>query len=843
APPDDFATEVLSPVPQWPDNRLLVPAEGTAYLDMLDAWQRDTVAKPRDAAGSGDARGSDIAPGSGNRAPATPSPTIPPAPPPSGTASPFGRGVNSGTDRGGMSPRRIPGASPATPTTPESGPPQTRAAKTDLGVRLAAFQETGLPMPATPPLPGERRTPQRPPGGRDVRVPPIGMDPNPSDLDTSAPVNPRPDLSPEQYRESEAVGAQMAGILVPGALEFNEAEAAGLPRDSRPYVVTLQQAFTLALINSRIYQYRLEQIYLTSLAVTLQRFAFMPQFYAGLSPLTGVALGGGPSLGGGFPPPVPVNSFNYQTIATGSPLSNLNIGTIAGVGKVFNDGARLLMGYANQVVFNFLGHNSRQPTVTSALPLTLMLPFLRGGGRAVTLEALTQAERNLVYEVRNFAKFRQEFLVANLVGGSFTTFGSAVPTLGYSSPGNIDPTTGFISVLQDLQVVENDRRNVTAFERMVEVYSELIQGESSGLTQLQLDQMASNLLSARQQLVSDRTTYRSDLDMFKIQLGLPPDVPLVLDRGLTRKFTETFDATDRWQRNPKRELSELPEIAKGLPVLEDVIIDGRSCLAVYKEGKYHEDDLEALLLAAERVALERRLDIMNARAQLYDAWRQIRVTANALLGYFNVTITNQFVTPSTTTNPFGFLEQAKSFSLVLNAELPLVRLAERNAFRTALINYQRQRRILMNAEDFLKYQLRQDIRNLHLQYLTYEINRKNFVLSIRQKDQAIEQIIAPPQGTAAQAAGNQAPLQTTNLITFQTRLLASETALATAWQLYEIARLTLYRDLGTMPIDEWEAFSELFPSEYRRDDHNAARGAGPAPAQSSPPHPAPAVGH
>ena len=37
APPDDYATQALSPVPQWPDNRLLVPAEGTGYLDMLDA--------------------------------------------------------------------------------------------------------------------------------------------------------------------------------------------------------------------------------------------------------------------------------------------------------------------------------------------------------------------------------------------------------------------------------------------------------------------------------------------------------------------------------------------------------------------------------------------------------------------------------------------------------------------------------------------------------------------------------------------------------------------------------------------------------------------------------------
>ena len=41
APPDDPAAEALSPVPQWPDNRLLVPVEGTGYLDLLEYWRRD----------------------------------------------------------------------------------------------------------------------------------------------------------------------------------------------------------------------------------------------------------------------------------------------------------------------------------------------------------------------------------------------------------------------------------------------------------------------------------------------------------------------------------------------------------------------------------------------------------------------------------------------------------------------------------------------------------------------------------------------------------------------------------------------------------------------------------
>ena len=50
---------------------------------------------------------------------------------------------------------------------------------------------------------------------------------------------------------------------------------------------------------------------------------------------------------------------------------------------------------------------------------------------------------------------------------------------------------------------------------------------------------------------------------------------------------------------------------------------------------------------------------------------------------------------------------------MLNAELPLVRMTERNNFRTALINYQRARRTLMNAEDYIKFQFRQDFRAVH----------------------------------------------------------------------------------------------------------------------------------
>ena len=50
-------------------------------------------------------------------------------------------------------------------------------------------------------------------------------------------------------------------------------------------------------------------------------------------------------------------------------------------------------------------------------------------------------------------------------------------------------------------------------------------------------------------------------------------------------------------------------------------------LGMYKNSTTYdnEEDLEATLQAAVRIALEYRLDLMNTRAQLYDAWRQIRV--------------------------------------------------------------------------------------------------------------------------------------------------------------------------------------------------------------------------
>jgi hypothetical protein len=843
SPPDDFASQSLSPIPQWSKNQLMVPVEGTGYIAMLEQFSQSFDQSKANEAASGTPEGSSgpasQPPAPAGVAPFLPGPTTPIPARPATTPSP-----NSGTPPREMSPLNVPGRAPelpkpnpAAPATTPGGTmppgPQTRSKPKDDGVRLAKLQE---PTPGSVPTPIQvPRTGQIPATGDATPSPRIPGVEGPQDVqDLSRPVNARPDLNP---RQSQAISNELAGLYGTGQVDFNEAIALGLPKDAKPYRINLAQSLTLALVNARVYQFQLEQLYLAALPVTLQRFAFAPQFIAGLSPTTPtVGPGLSPNaLGAGLSPVInPSNAFSYRTRATGlGQQSTLNLGTVAAVGKSFDNGAKILAGFASQLVFNFTGVNPRQPTVQSYLPIQAFVPLLRGGGRAVPLEALTQAERSLLYQIRLFAKFRQEFLISTLVGNNFTVFGTTAQQTGFSSPGNVDPTVGYLNVLEDVAILENSQRNVETYLQFSKVYKELIKGEASGLTQLQLDQLDVNVQNAKLTYYNNRNTFRGDLDNFKVQLGMPPDIYFMIDRGLTLSFKKVFDAIEVWARDPRRQLPQLEEIARGLPELEDIIIDGRSCVGLFKkaedstQGDNPDEELEDLLLAAERVAMENRLDLMNQRAALYDAWRQIRVAANALKGVLNVTVTNEILTPPTTTNPFAFLSQAKQFSLVLNAELPLVRISERNNFMTQLINYERQRRLLMSQEDYIKLQVRGDIRGLQITYLTYAIYKRNFVLYARQKDQAFENIIAPPQGGQGGAAGGggtgsgnagtnaSGAIQTQNLISAQSGLIQIENNLITQWYLYQQARLIVYRDLGNLPYDEWEAFYEIFPSEYR----------------------------
>ncbi len=213
--------------------------------------------------------------------------------------------------------------------------------------------------------------------------------------------------------------------------------------------------------------------------------------------------------------------------------------------------------------------------------------------------------------------------------------------------------------------------------------------------------------------------------------GCPPDVPLILDRSLSRKFKEVFDGIDDWQRDTKRNLDRSSPIRSEPSDLEDVIIDGRSLLAMYKSGKDNEDDLEELLLAAERVdaGTSARPDERTCKALrrlAADSRLGQRVEGN-LQRHTHQPIhhppcdhepvclrrakPSSFRSCSTQSFPWSALASGTSIGRPLSA-------ASASAGRSR--RFRRQPEISDSGID---------VRNLHQQYLTYEINRKSFTLS------------------------------------------------------------------------------------------------------------------
>lgn len=813
APPDDYASQALSPVPQSPHHRLLVPSEGTGYIDMLEQWKREsppeseesTAGSEPDAAYTPDALTPPPPP-----VPAEPSPFQPPAavPPagtdsleelpaapttpddrlPNGTASVLGSGGIPGASGAGLSPsplgrpQTLPPSSPST-TVNLSGsrPPSARTASRDPGVIQTALQATDVAQP--PDIPGGMQ-----PGGAPVDTPDLvpSLDPSPGTAigrDSMLPVQPNAGMTPEGFREAGRASSGLAALLSPSREPISDYEVAALVPGQTVYKITPEQALTLALMNSRAYQTQLETIYLRALDVTLQRFNFSPQFYAGMSPSTG-------RIATSF-----ANSFLYRTQeAPGGQQSVLSLGTAAGVGKAFSFGGNIVAGFANQTVFNFLGSKTIQPSVQSVIPITIVMPFLKGGGRAVTLEPLTGAERNLLYQVRTFARFRQEFVLNVLTSNQGVTGGG-------------DGNTGFLNVLSQLQQLENSRTILATYEAIFTAYKEMASGAGAGVSQLNVDQIDQNIVQLRNQLIQQTISYQTLLDQYKMQLGLPPDLPLVVDRTLTKPFRDVFAQIDKWFGDENRDPAMLPEYVDRLPRFEEVYLDGRAVVGLGRAPETREE----VLLAAERIALENRYELMNARGQLYDAWRQLAVRFNAVKGIFNVSVTNQVFTPANTSNPFAFVDQAKQFALSFNTELPLIRVSERNAYRQGLILYRQQQRALMLLEDQIKLAVRQDARNLILNAELYENQKRLLVISLRQRDNSARTIFAPPGA----GGGDTASQITANTSALINGIQGSNTALnglIQQWVAYQTARLSLYRDLGTLPYDEWEVFYALYPS-------------------------------
>lgn len=256
-------------------------------------------------------------------------------------------------------------------------------------------------------------------------------------------------------------------------------------------VVRLNQesALDVALLNSREYQTALEDVYLAALALTLNRFEFALQWFGGTAPVyTHFGSGGAPT--------------ETNTLAVESAL---------GFTRNFAAGGQLLVSFVNSLVFEFTNDQKRWG---SNLTFQFVQPLLRGAGRKVRLEGLTQQERNVLYSVRSFARFRKQFWANVAVDNG-----------------------GYLDLLLAVQTLRNNRENLRRQEETYRLYNEtFLAGRSSPLAR---DQSFQGVLSARLSVISAEISLENQLDAYKLRLGVPPRIPLELDDSYLAIFVLT----------------------------------------------------------------------------------------------------------------------------------------------------------------------------------------------------------------------------------------------------------------------------------------------------------------
>ncbi|MCA9051732.1 MAG: TolC family protein, partial [Planctomycetaceae bacterium] len=187
------------------------------------------------------------------------------------------------------------------------------------------------------------------------------------------------------------------------------------------------------------------------------------------------------------------------------------------------------------------------------------------------------------------------------------------------------------------------------------------------------------------------------------------------------------------------------------------------------------------------IGLRCRHDLMNSRAQVMDLRRQVEIRANALMAKLDVHADG-------TLDPSGGASN-DNVNLSLDFKTPIDQVNQRNEYRSALIDYQRQRRAYMLLEDQVKQQIRQSWRQLTVSALRLEIDRQTIRNAALQYD-----------NVATGSNQNNA----LSLLNALNAILQAQNSLVSDWVTYETNRLNIYRDMGIMQVDSTGTWSDDF---------------------------------
>jgi outer membrane protein TolC len=206
---------------------------------------------------------------------------------------------------------------------------------------------------------------------------------------------------------------------------------------------------------------------------------------------------------------------------------------------------------------------------------------------------------------------------------------------------------------------------------------------------------------------------------------------------------------------------------------------------VPQEMDVHVPDLQRLDVTD--LALKYRLSLQTARDQVDDAKRKIEVAKNSLLPELDVNFNSSVGNP-TESAAKNLNSSTWQYSAGVTLDLPVDRVAERNAFRSSLISFERARRNLEQQRDLAVSDVRQSVRSLQSAQSTLEIQRKAIDVARRQLDYANELLT---QGQA----------QARDVTDALSSLLSAQTSYDRARADLQIQVLSFLRDTGTLRVD------------------------------------------
>lgn len=454
--------------------------------------------------------------------------------------------------------------------------------------------------------------------------------------------------------------------------------------------LSLKEALYVAARNDRRYQRLKEDVFFKALDMDYQQYAFETSFSGAMLAL----------LSGDFG------------------VDKASLENDAAVRRKMPDGTDIVGRLALDIV-SLLREDWRR--VAFSGDVTVTVPLMRGAGREIVMEPLTQAERNLVYAIRTFAHYRQTYAVA--------------------------VAKGYYRVLELEQQLKNAQEN----ERRLALNSlrAEMMFEAGRMQRIQVDQARTDLLKALEGVISARKSFETQLDTFKVLIGLPPEGRVTLELDDLHRLEEQMAGEAGTKRDA---VSDFPE-------------EGEAC----------------------RIALAERNDLFVVRSQLEDTARGVKIAADALRA--DVALSGTLSMDRSRTSGNNRFTGDEAWSAGVKAGFPWDRRKERNAFKKQLVALEQAKRGVEEQEDGIKQAVRSGFRSLVAARASYE----NQVEAMKVAKARVESNNLFLQSGRSSMR---------DILEAESAMLSARNALCSAVILWRVSELELRRDMGVLEISD-----------------------------------------